>query len=586
MKLHSVEVQGFRSFVAPQQLDFSLLAPGLYHVAGRNEVNPELGANAVGKSTLFKAVRWACFGSAGRGLRASAVKNWVSKEKCAVTLNVETASKMSEILRVWSPNTLEVMFDHPDCQDPSVVDQSQLENLLGLPPSAFDFAMYFAQYPAPAFVDLSPGEQTSIFTSILDLGLWERAADNSTSTVREIDSQMEMMRREQANLEGQAQELLAVDYSAEEKVWGKKHQELITVEHKEISKAERGIELVNAALQKSMEDGEKFRTARDRASDFSSSPLRGLDTRKAVLNQKLAMFQKKNVSVCPECGAPVSVDHIKKEIAKTKTALADLEKEEKVAQAEYAVLLKKVEELKPFEEKLLEVRGDLIRVQQRLESHEKELQKLSAEENPYTKMREAGEKRGQEIAQSLDRVEAELAAADKERASTQFWVKGFKEIRLSQIHSSLAQLTLECNEALFQLGLRDWQVEFQAERETKSGTVSRTFNTMIRAPGVKGAVPWETWCGGESQRLRLSVSMGFANLICSRLGVQPNVEFWDEPTTGLSDAGIEDLLQVLSERASRQEKILLLADHRALDHGGFTGTITIVKDKNGSRIEL
>jgi len=586
MKLHLLDLQGFRSFVAPQRLDFSLLTPGLYHVAGRNEVNPELGANAVGKTTIFKAVRWALYGSAGRGLRASAVKNWHSKEKCAVTLGLETASKMSEVLRVWSPNALEVMFDDPDCQDPSPVDQTQFETLLGFPQAAFDFAMYFAQYPAPAFVDLSSAEQTTIFTSILDLSLWEKAADNSTATVRELDRQMEMMLREKASFEGQAEELLAADYNREEQAWVKKHKEALAECAKRVKNAAIGVDIALDTVEKANAATQAFRVADEKARDWQANVVRSLSERKGGLVAKLSALQAKNVKKCPECGQPVSVDHIKEEIKKTQGSINTLTAEWDKAQSQYIVLRKEVETHRGAEDKARQAERDHAAVVARLELNEKELDKLNQEENPFTKMREEADKRAATIGTLLERVEKELANADKEKMAALFWVKGFKEIRLSQIHSSLAQLTLECNEALFQLGLRDWQVEFQAERETKSGTVSRTFNTMIHAPGVKGAVPWEAWCGGESQRLRLSVSMGFANLICSRLGVQPNVEFWDEPTTGLSDAGIADLLQVLSERAINQNKVLLLADHRALDYGQFTGTITVVKDKDGSRIEL
>ena len=152
------------------------------------------------------------------------------------------------------------------------------------------------------------------------------------------------------------------------------------------------------------------------------------------------------------------------------------------------------------------------------------------------------------------------------------------------IQESLAQLTLECNEVLFQMGLQDWFVSFDVERETKSGGINKNFTVMVQAPQMKDPVPWEVWSGGESQRLRLAVSMGFANLVSSRLGVQPNVEFWDEPSTWMTESGIQDMLTVLAERAERYRKVILLADHRALDFGGFVGVINIIKDRGGSRI--
>ena len=80
--------------------------------------------------------------------------------------------------------------------------------------------------------------------------------------------------------------------------------------------------------------------------------------------------------------------------------------------------------------------------------------------------------------------------------------------------------------------------------------------------------------------------MGLSNLICSRLELQPTVEFYDEPTQWLSESGIQDLLGVLLERAKKYRKVILLADHRGLSFGQFSGTIMVTKDRGGSRLHV
>lgn len=57
-----------------------------------------------------------------------------------------------------------------------------------------------------------------------------------------------------------------------------------------------------------------------------------------------------------------------------------------------------------------------------------------------------------------------------------------------------------------------------------------------------------------------------------------------EPSSWLSESGIQDLLGVLLERAKKHRKVILLADHRGLSFGQFSGTIMVTKDSNGSRL--
>ena len=66
-----------------------------------------------------------------------------------------------------------------------------------------------------------------------------------------------------------------------------------------------------------------------------------------------------------------------------------------------------------------------------------------------------------------------------------------------------------------------------------------------------------------------------SNLTCQRQGLTTNFEFYDEPTTWVS--GSDALFTVLAERAERHGKVILLADKRQLDFGGFAGRITITK---------
>ena len=217
MKITRLEVQGFRSFSVPQVLDFSAIKPGLWNVTGQNLVEPELAANGAGKSSLFEAVFWALYGKTSRNLKAKSIKNWNSDERCGAVLDLQTTSGPMSVLRTWGPNALEIsgkgVGDRP-------VDQTELERLIGVSPEAFLFAVYFAQF-TPAFVDLTPAEQTTVFSTVLNLELWEQASDQANRKTSEIEAQIQELKQTTARLQGQAEELLAQDYSTVEKSWEK-----------------------------------------------------------------------------------------------------------------------------------------------------------------------------------------------------------------------------------------------------------------------------------------------------------------------------------------------------------------------------
>ena len=564
MKILRAEIQGFRSFSAAQSIDFSSMTPGLYQVTGQNLVEPELDANGAGKSSLFEAVYWALYGKTSRNLKAGTVKNWNSTEKCGVALDVSTAAGDFSILRMWSPNTLEVSGDQVGDRP---VDQTELERLIGISPEAFLFSVYFAQF-TPAFVDLSAAEQTVLFSSVLNLGLWERAADRASKKVSEIEGAVQQLKQSAARIQGQAEELLSQDYVTAEKAWENGYRA-------DLREAEKKVASTKQALPAVTEQAARYHQVKAKAEEHGKLVDR-LTADECRAEETVGRLSRKNITACPTCGQPVDSSHIKKELDKARAAHKEAAAKLAAAVEQHTALVAKLPKEDPALKKW--------QAEKEHQAAVTEYNVIKNQNNPYTPLRVEQGRRGEKLATELDTVETALHTEEKRGKSVQYWVKGFKEIRLSLIHESLAQLTVEVNETLFCLGLQDWSIEFDIERETKSGGINRSFTILIKAPHVSEPVPWGVWSGGESQRLRLAISTGFANLISNRTGIKPNVEFWDEPSQWLSSSGIENLLQVLADRAEQQQKIILLADHRVLDFGGFAGAVSVVKDKTGSRI--
>jgi len=136
------------------------------------------------------------------------------------------------------------------------------------------------------------------------------------------------------------------------------------------------------------------------------------------------------------------------------------------------------------------------------------------------------------------------------------------------------------------LGLEGWKIKLDVERQNASGGVSKGFAVLVQSPHSSEMVPWESWSGGENGRMRMAVSMGLMNLILGKKGIQTNIEVYDEPTQHLSPEGVMDLLNTLRERSLAVHKTIFLVDHSMLDFGGFNGYINIIKNDNGSTIEV
>jgi DNA repair exonuclease SbcCD ATPase subunit len=168
---------------------------------------------------------------------------------------------------------------------------------------------------------------------------------------------------------------------------------------------------------------------------------------------------------------------------------------------------------------------------------------------------------------------------------TQYWVQGFKEVSLMMVSDILTQLELEVNNYLYSFGLHDWKIEFSVDSVTKTGKARKGFAVTIKPPHAEASVPWNSYSGGETQRLRLAGALGLSDLILACFGLMPGLEAWDEPSQFLTTQGVNDLVQSLRDRALSTSRQIFLIDHRNLDAGKFDGIYTVVKTNDNVVVE-
>lgn len=440
-------------------------------------------------------------------------------KRCAVTVQLAIGAQSLSITRTQSPNSL-TLNDKP-------VDQETLQKALRIGPEAFTYAVMIPQF-GDAFFDLAPGDKLTLFSQIMELDYWLDKSKEADELSKEILRTKTDYENRIARNKGQ---LETIDGDIENlKVKDKTFAEAETQRIKKLKQelAEAGVKAIDA--------GE--------AMEFANKALKNLTV-------KLEQTER-GAKKCPTCGQLVA----NKDLNDLLTNQSDFERQ-----------LRKLERDK--------------------DSAQADIRSIKASmvprENPYAG--QIAEKLAAKATakKMITALEADIELMDADHAAVSYWVTGFKRVRLFIVEETLRQLELEINNSLASLGLLDWHIELDVERENKSGGITKGFTVLVHAPGAPGPVKFEAWSGGETQRLRLAGDLGLANLIMERAGLTSTIECFDEPSRHLSQEGMLDLAETLHQRAIDQQKRILVIEHNLLDYP-YTGAITVVKDAKGSHL--
>jgi DNA repair exonuclease SbcCD ATPase subunit len=518
----SIQLVNFRSFSGKHTFGFPTEA-GLHNLTGINQANPRLGANGAGKSTLLDALFWCLYGRTPRGLKAGRV---VSRGGKNCSVGVQLAGNVY-VHRTQNPNSLTI--------DQEQVTQETLDKRLRLTPEAFLHSVLFPQF-GTSFFDLAPAAKLTLFSEIMELEFW---LDKSAA----------------ADL--QAMDLVDAKRSCEEiiaRATGK--LEAINTILKELKPKNEQFERMHFAEIKLIEDEGR---AILKTHDLLNTELVAAQTALTKADQRLARASKQGSDTCPECGQPI----LNKKLGRD---LKTLEQN----QIDFQNRVQKI----AYEKKTVRLKAEEVK---------RRLDKAKSQDNPYAEMIKGKVQERLALKAKLAADQQELDEIEAKHVAVSYWVGGFKRLRLFIVETALQQLELEVNNNLASLGLTDWRVEFDVEREKKAGGVTRGFVVLIYVPGEKQPILWEEFSGGEVQRLRLAGDLGLANLIMQRAGLDNQVEIFDEPSEHMSEEGLLDLAETLDSRALTTGKRILLVDHRLINYN-FAGRITAIKDKSGSRL--
>ena len=583
MFFHDLKIKNFKSFVGTHRFDFDVFCPGLNFLTGKNLVEPDLGSNGVGKSTLWDAVCWILYGQTLRGVRAGQIPSWKSLQRrdkkhrgskrsaakdvlepsgrgpkdtehvsvlreggCSGSIRLGLGSKELEIYRSWKPNRLWVVQNNKR----RTVTQDQLESLIGLDADSFQQSIIIGQF-SRMFFDRRPNEKLKLFSDLLNLDYWQGkskfASEHHSALVEEWDEVDRQIVGVVATIVEVKRGLVDEQKLAKvaEAKWIKQtkfyRDEMITlskkkrVYSKKIKRLSGKIKLLkdintvptNPKIVRMEQDISKLTETRENLEIILSTIRSDLRSSEEQLSRISEKALKKGI--CPVCGQKIKKSHVKDELLRLQETIKGYKKNgEKNAgllesveeRLELATVSrdKALEDYKRDEERRQRLVNIRTRVVANLENTVLELERLDREllEIKNSKVEQAEsiqnfKRRLRKLREKSEKLKTSKNDLEGIMEAVNFWVKGFKDIRLSIVEDALTVLGVEVNNYLGALGMEEWSMKFSVERETKGGNVSRGFHITVRSPTSphNGSIPLEAWSGGEGQRLRLAATLAF-----------------------------------------------------------------------------
>lgn len=608
-------IDDFKSFRGHHEFNLGGRA-GLFYLKGDNQVYDAEGreaggddeSNGAGKSSLWHAFTWCWYGKTQDGLRNPDLQPWDSKGQIAVESVYRYEGRPHRLRRTANPNNITL-----DGED---ITQDKLDALYGLSFEASGHTVVHGQ-DRPLFFDLEPRLKMELLVDVLGLGRWDERSKIAKQWAEQIEREIGGLDGDNAAATGALREVedsLATT-KANQAAWSDVLQKSIDQRGKQIKedRAELGkirkrfdeAALKNESAGVRAVDLEReitqLETYHDDASNkmaTQSAKSQAAERKRSELRAELRLVEENEE--CPMCSQTINVrvlgGRIKAQIKEATEAcdqaigiFRTLQSQEinlKEQLVEARASLRQSREAERESQTTMNVLSPRVSVlEARIRTASTEIEQLRTSENPYgEEMRRLRDRRN-ELAAKQKKAEAQIKAYTAQIERTRFWVQGFKEVRLIIIQDALAQQQLIANSILEETGLIGWSLEYATESVTKKETVRPGIAIFVRPPGVKQQIRWESFSGGERQRLRLVGTLALAEVLLENIGLWVNLQVFDEPTAGLSSRGVADLVELLAEQARYSKRTIWFSDQHVVESAQFAGVVTAIRDRRGSYLE-
>jgi len=635
IRISDISGKGFMSFRKPFEFHIEHYEGKTVQIDGVNNDDEKSKSNGSGKSTLLETINWGLFGELCRKNRykdevihkkekMAFVQTTFSVDPITYTVTRTIERKKTSSLRIWK-NEAEMWMGST-----YQTKQAELEKILGMNFISFQCYIMFGR-DFMNFPDLKSADRARILSDIRGLDKYlegsKRAGESSKSAWLTLDQ----TGRELDNRTAKLKEIRATSYAENIKTFEEDRETLILEKDTEIGLLKQGIknkELETnrelTEIQKQLDSAQKEidetqenlpdrKVVADRFADSQVEFLKNQNERKSTkervdeINQEINSLTKTGEGPCPFCNQIMSGQYIQKRINQLglksmewKSVIENLFVEEKKIRdtmridRETLVAMDLVlDEMAEKETLILDLKAELNKVSRegsverelgKVEGLEKQIEEKRKEANPYLALEEKRKGKIKEIGSEMRNIKTIINDLQKQKDYFDFWVDGFKKIRMMIFDTMIDQL-----ETLAQWYLSQYSSELNVimttERETRSGTIKDEFHISI-VDSNGDEVSYEMYSGGEKQKIRLSISRALAQFIKESCGVDFNLIAFDEPNDALDDTGKDANFDVFQELSEKEGKAVLVTDHDSIFKDRFDHNVMVIKENGESTLHV
>jgi DNA repair exonuclease SbcCD ATPase subunit len=636
INLNWITGKGFLTFYEPFEFQISEYAGKTLQIDGWNK-NDRSKSNGSGKSSLLETIGWGWYGELCRksrykddviynsnGVKAKEADIITQFKKDGATYRTERSIEWKKTPELYISCNGEEMLK----SSTYVEKQAHLEKILGMNFTSFQCCEMFGD-DFMNFPEMKPADRAKTLTDIRGLEKYVLASKRCGENIRDLSAGMEIKDDELKSIEGRITQLRETDYKVEIRKFEEDRNNKITNLEREITATEvelqdlkriQGIkteELENKVKQyeKGIEgknkEIKKFEKFENTYKELLKEQAR-LDSNKNVMAVKVNDLQKElrdikavGEGICSRCKQPVTGEHLKMEVTlinkkieeekgRLKQAL-ELLVHADVTLAETEKEISKVNNLKKevqvAQNQIHETKTAILRLEKdqktealktALTGLKVSLQGQKSAKNPYEKQEEERKKAVFAMAGRAKGLKQEIEGINTDISYQQFWLEGFKKIRMSLFSTMIDNFQSYAQDQLSQYS-SEHQIQFSTERETRSGTMKDEFHIIITDGGGTTRA-YEMCSGGERQKIKLSIARGLEAMIKDDCGRDFNFMAFDEPNHALDDIG-KDINFDLFTKLAEEGKAVLVTDHDALFKDKFDHSITVVKENDKSYIQ-
>lgn len=593
-------LRDFKDYRGKHAIDLSGLGFGVHYIRGINRVDP-LGSNGAGKSTLWDAFVWALTGRTTRGLRGTDVRPWHGAGAAMCRVDFYVGDKPHWIKRSTARNGLWL--------DGKLASQEEIERRVGL--GAFNIAHTIVLgQKRDLFFDLKPDAKLKLLSETLQLDRWEARSSRARDAVRELEKSQGSIAGQRMVLNESVNDVLDMIERVKNKAaqWEEERATYTSDKEDRIAK-----------LRKARERAITDKGTHDLAYDSAETELRALrrdlakkqaDRDKCVdgytkarityaarLTEYNDLKELSTSDTCPTCGQDLHNHKLMAKDAKWKLKGAKNTRDHAhdkvmVWEAQIEMLDKLIARMRKAEQSFADksdaAKDKLDRGDKAVAEFDRELASLTAkvqeQENPYSHTLEEARANVKRMKREIVDMTTRWDKLELRITRTKYWVKGFKDIRLYLLQETLEELEEVTQSLLPEFGLAGWSVKYDIERETRSGDVSTGLSVKILKPKMSKAVRWESWSGGEGQRLLIVGAIALSQTLLRRAGIECDLLVLDEPTRHMSEEGVAETVDYLISHG--RDAQIFYVDHQVVESNRFASVITVEKNDGGSKISI